>query len=240
LRRKQERINWNDWTAKYVDHFELTGNESIKRFAALIREQHTKELLGARVEPVTSTVKCNVGYECDCSEDATHCCSPTVDLYTAEQFAAHVAQKDVEIERERESRKAAQIENESLKAELARRDDMKAKVAQLEANAAGHVVWSEAIGERALALHVERDTLRQQLEAARKDDLRGIDADPVSEWVHLIKHGNVSKDECLIAVKDIPKWLAQERRYRSNEASRLPGHRAYKRRLKCNVINFYP
>lgn len=40
-------------------------------------------------------------------------------------------------------------------------------------------------------------------------DLRGIDAGPLSEWVDLRLRGYVSKDECLIAVKDIPKWVAQ-------------------------------
>lgn len=40
-------------------------------------------------------------------------------------------------------------------------------------------------------------------------DLRGIDAGPLSEWVDLVRRGYVAKDECLIAVKDVPKWLAQ-------------------------------
>ena len=40
-------------------------------------------------------------------------------------------------------------------------------------------------------------------------DLRGIDAGPLSEWVDLVKRGYVAKDECLIAVKDVPKWVAQ-------------------------------
>ena len=39
-------------------------------------------------------------------------------------------------------------------------------------------------------------------------DLRGIDACPVAEWVDLVKCGYVSRDECLIAVKDIPLWIA--------------------------------
>lgn len=40
-------------------------------------------------------------------------------------------------------------------------------------------------------------------------DLRGIDAGPLSEWVDLVRRGYVKKDECLIAVKDIPKWVGQ-------------------------------
>lgn len=40
-------------------------------------------------------------------------------------------------------------------------------------------------------------------------DLRGIDACPVAEWVDLVKRGYVSRDECLIAVKDIPLWIAK-------------------------------
>ena len=40
-------------------------------------------------------------------------------------------------------------------------------------------------------------------------DLRGIDAGPVAEWVDLVKRGYVSRDECLIAVKDIPLWIAK-------------------------------
>lgn len=45
--------------------------------------------------------------------------------------------------------------------------------------------------------------------AERASDLRGIDAGPLSEWTDLIRHGYVKKDECLIAVKDIPKWVGQ-------------------------------
>lgn len=48
------------------------------------------------------------------------------------------------------------------------------------------------------------DTAQQE-----PSDLRGIDACPVAEWVDLVKRGYVSRDECLIAVKDIPLWIAK-------------------------------
>lgn len=58
------------------------------------------------------------------------------------------------------------------------------------------------------------DEARAALTAAKQaqpepSDLRGIDACPVAEWVDLVKRGYVSRDECLIAVKDIPLWIAK-------------------------------
>lgn len=51
-------------------------------------------------------------------------------------------------------------------------------------------------------------------------DLRGIDAGPLSEWVDLVRRGYVAKDECLIAVKDVPKWLAQNQPSQAVEVSK--------------------
>ena len=49
----------------------------------------------------------------------------------------------------------------------------------------------------------------EQTQGEAKSDLRGIDAGPFSEWLDLVRHGHVNRDECLIMVKDIPKWLKQ-------------------------------
>lgn len=119
-----------EWTIKESATF-VTTHKAIEKFYDLTREQHTKELIGAGVEPF--------GWRNDLfdfvvqqKEKPKHPAEGWEPCYTTEQFSARVAQMQAEIDRERESRKAAQIENESLKAELARRDDRKAKVAQLE------------------------------------------------------------------------------------------------------------
>jgi len=64
-------------------------------------------------------------------------------------------------------------------------------------------------GPTTVARAIESAVIAKLAAAEPVNDLRGIDAGPVSEWVDLVRRGYVKKDECLIAVKDIPKWVEQ-------------------------------
>jgi len=64
-------------------------------------------------------------------------------------------------------------------------------------------------GPTTVARAIESEVIAKLAAAEPVNDLRGIDAGPVSEWVDLVRRGYVKKDECLIAVKDIPKWVEQ-------------------------------
>lgn len=85
---------------------------------------------------------------------------------------------------------------------------------QVEADKSDAALARLAVTEEANSMLLGRNkwlehVLAVQTSQAPTCDLRGIDAGPLSEWVDLVRRGYVAKDECLIAVKDVPKWLAQ-------------------------------